>query len=107
VSPLTVEAYRRDIAALFQHAKVAPGEITSQHITEVIAARLKSGASGQTARRQLSAIRSLFRFLLAEGLVSANPARHIRGPKAETKIIRNVTDAEISKLLDSISGSTA
>lgn len=60
----------------------------------------KSGRSGATAGRKLSALRSFYRFLEREDEVAANPFAGIRAPRRARKLPRVLSVAEMGRLLD-------
>lgn len=85
LSAHTLTSYRRDLTRLrawLADAKENPWEgLDQQKIRDYIAWRHRNGISGKTLQRELSALRSLYHYLLREGLVAQNPAQGIRAPK--------------------------
>jgi integrase/recombinase XerC len=63
---------------------------------------VKEGLSSKTVNRKLSCIRKYFVFLKREGIVSANPASKIIGPKIGKRLPSVIRQNEIETLLDSI-----
>ena len=55
--------------------------------------------SSRTIARHLSAARSLFHFLLTEGLVSSDPTEHLSSPKQWTTIPKFLSREQIEKLI--------
>ena len=55
-----------------------PTQVSQHHIRTFIAQRHRQGLGGKSLQRLLSAIRSLFRWLLREGLAEHNPATPVR-----------------------------
>lgn len=55
-----------------------------------------------TIRRKLAAVRSLFKFLLAEGILGRNPARLLRTPKAPKTLPRVPTPEQTNHLVDAV-----
>jgi integrase/recombinase XerC len=53
-------------------------------------------------RRKLAAVRSLFRFLLREGLIPMNPARLVRTPKAPQSLPEVMTAEQANGLIDAV-----
>ncbi|HEY1243599.1 MAG TPA: site-specific tyrosine recombinase XerD [Hyphomicrobiaceae bacterium] len=69
-----------------------------------ISAYLRAGAEGGLApasrARRLSAIRQLFKFLAAEGVVPEDPASRLSGPKRGRPLPRTLSTAEVDRLID-------
>ena len=59
------------------------------------------GLSKATRARRLSAIRHLFRFAVDEGWRADNPALRISGPGKVQRLPQTLTEAEVTRLLDS------
>src|SRR5262247_596272 len=73
-SPLTIEAYRRDVDRLVDYATVkgalSPVDVTSRMLREFVYHLKDIGLAPSSIRRNISAVRTYFRFLLAEGVVT-------------------------------------
>lgn len=83
----TLDAYRRDLAALSAWA----GErdllaLTGHDLRAFVAAEHRRGLSPKSLQRRLSACRSLYRWLLKQGRIAINPADGVRAPKAARKL---------------------
>lgn len=98
----TLEAYRRDLSHCSQF-------LTERHIDDwnvvdtallrtYVADRHQAGLSGRSLQRELSAIRSLYRYLLRERRCRHNPALDLRAPKAPRKLPRAL-DADLAAQL--------
>ena len=76
LSARTLTAYRRDLELLLGYLKAEeidqPTEVTQHHIRAFIAQRHRQGLGGKSLQRLLSAVRSLFRWMLREGLAEHN-----------------------------------
>jgi integrase/recombinase XerC len=83
----TLDAYRRDLAAFTawagQRDLLALG---SDDLRAFIAAEHRRGLSPKSLQRRLSACRSLYRWLLKQGAIRADPCMGVRGPKAPRKL---------------------
>lgn len=105
LSARTITAYNEDLTALDKwiDATVPQMDWASMHVESVrahVAAAHRGGLSGTSLARRLSAIRSLYRYLIREGRSRSNPAEGVRAPKSPRKL-PNVLDAdEMGAFLD-------
>ena len=60
----------------------------------------KQGLSTKSVVRNLAAIRSFFRFLVQEGILTANPIEELESPKIERKLPEILTLKEVEQLLE-------
>jgi integrase/recombinase XerC len=108
LSPRTVEGYARDLerAAAWCRDQVIDGwrALDGHKVRAYVAARHRQGISGKSLQRELSSLRSLFRYLLREGEVQSNPARGVRGPKVQRHLPVTLDADELNRLLDSPAG---
>jgi integrase/recombinase XerC len=90
LSAHTLDAYRRDLTALqswCDRNRLGDWtELDHQHIRTFASRCHAGGLNGRSIQRRLAAIRSLFRFLLREGVVRLNPAQEVRAPKAAKRL---------------------
>lgn len=104
LSERTLAAYQRDLAMLLQFLETEeinqPEQVTQHHIRTFIAQRHRQGLGGKSLQRLLSAIRSLFRWMLREGLAVHNPATPVRAPKSPRHLPSTLDADSIGQLLD-------
>ncbi len=109
VSPHTLRAYAGDLVELSASVE-ATGPVPASQV-DVLALRRHlsalqaKGLNVRSVARKISAIRSLFRWLAAEGRVTSDPAAALRVPKRGRSLPRFLTRAEVDRLLDSPQGS--
>jgi integrase/recombinase XerD len=104
-SPRTREAYRRDITRLVEYATIKgavnPTSLTSRLLRDFIYHLKDLGLAPASIRRNISAIRTYFKFLLNEGIVVKDPSDRLETPKRWRALPEVLTIAEIEKLLAS------
>jgi integrase/recombinase XerD len=102
-SPRTLEAYQRDVARLAEYGltkrAVAPVDLTSRVLREFVYHLKDIGLAPASIRRNISAIRTYFRFLLADGTVARDPSERLETPKRWRTLPEVLTIEEVSRLL--------
>jgi integrase/recombinase XerC len=89
-SPHTLSSYQRDLAAL-QHfcnsqGLALWGDLTVHHARSYVGQLHRSGLSGKSIQRALSAARSMYKYLLRERAVGSNPLNGISAPKTPKRL---------------------
>jgi integrase/recombinase XerC len=104
LSPHTVDSYRRDLLRVLAWRRERPvadwSELTDGQVRRYVADRHRSGVSARTLARELSALRTLFEYLLREGATSLNPARTVRPPKAKRRLPNTFDPDQLGALID-------
>ena len=104
MSSHTVTSYQRDLKRLLafcdQHDVGGWQVIKSSHIRQFIAQLHREGLAGRSIQRALSATRSLYRFLIREGLADNNPAQAVQAPKVEKRLPATLDVDQMNGLLD-------
>lgn len=104
LSPHTLSNYQRDLIRIrdwLAHEGHDAWEGLGQHeVRRYVAARHRNGASGKTLQRELSSLRSMFRYLLREGVADNNPAQGVRAPKIASKLPATLDADQLCALLD-------
>lgn len=100
LSPNTLAAYRRDLAALTT-LPCAPdwARVTGHDLRALAARRHREGLSGKSIARLLSSIRGYFDYLEREGICGHNPAKGLRAPKTPRKLPSALDADQMSRLL--------
>lgn len=97
LSEHTRSAYQRDLDHLQNFCNKHDIDkwvaLDGRQVRGFIAWRHRQGTGGRSLQRNLSAIRSFYRYLIDEGKVSNNPAEGIIAPKTERKLPK-VLDAD-------------
>jgi len=104
LSARTMKAYQRDLDQLTKFLEQEdieqPDQVTQHHIRAFIAQRHRQGLGGKSLQRMLSAVRSLFRWMLREGHAQHNPATPVRAPKSPRHLPATLDADTIAQLLD-------
>ena len=104
LSPRTLDAYARDTARLegFLRARGIddPGAATPIDLREFTYHLRDQGLAPTSIRRTLSGIRTYFGFLLAEGLIDADPSEQLEPPKTWRRLPDVLGRAEVDRLLE-------
>jgi integrase/recombinase XerD len=99
----TVEAYLRDLQRLAEFAASKgvhdPGGVTRGLLRDFIYLLKDLGLSAATIRREVSAVRTYYGFLLAEGRVPGDPSERLESPRRGRTLPDTLTVAEIESLL--------
>jgi integrase/recombinase XerD len=102
-APNTLAAYRRDLGEFIAFLDARGGVLATAQpamISAYLSTRARTGLAPASRARCLSAIRQFYKFLLAEGLASENPARGIAGPKRVRPLPKTLSVAEVDRLLE-------
>ncbi|MES9904895.1 MAG: tyrosine recombinase XerC [Sedimenticola sp.] len=104
LSPHTLSNYARDLHRIEhwceEHSISHWRQLDTHQVRAYIAQRHRHGIGGKSLQRELSALRSLFRYLLREGEVENNPAVGVRAPKSGRKLPPSLDTDQIAGLLD-------
>jgi integrase/recombinase XerD len=99
----TSRAYKLDIARFVEYANVkgakSPIDVGARTLREYVYHLKDLGLSGASIRRNISAVRTYFRFLLAEGHVVRDPSERLETPKKWRTLPDVLAVDEIEKLL--------
>jgi integrase/recombinase XerC len=102
-SPHTLSAYRRDIQAFLgfcsNNAVETWANIDEMLVRKFVAFQHRTGLSGRSLQRQLSALRTLFNFLCRHQLASNNPASGVPAPKAPRRLPNTLGVDQLNNLL--------
>lgn len=102
-SPHTVENYLRDLRRLVSHGAArgvrGPADVTAAGLREFVYDLKDLGLAPATIRRQISAIRTYFKFLVGEGHATRDPSERLESPKQWRTLPAVLTVPEIERLL--------
>jgi len=111
-SPQTVRCYRTDLrefqeflsGGLVPRRQASLLSLDHHAVREYLAHLYERGVSRATVARKLASLRSLFRHLARQGLVSGNPAAMVATPKLERRLPHALSEHEVESLLDNAFG---
>jgi integrase/recombinase XerD len=105
-APKTVEAYRRDLAALAAWSSKPIGRISTEELEQYLAELRAAGLAPATIARRIAAIRSFFRHQALLGARTDNPAAELDPPRRNRTLPRTLSPAEAERLVEAASGTT-
>ncbi len=101
-SPHTISSYRRDLQEVAKSLRVIDVEDWSAanpfNMRTVIARQHGDGLSGRSLARRLSAVRSLFRYLIKQGRIEVNPVAEVPAPKDQRGLPETLQIEDIQRL---------
>lgn len=106
----TVAAYRRDLAGyvgwLHEHGTNVL-DVGETELIDFVADRRSSGAATSSIARQLAAVRTFHRFLVAERHRVDDPTADLEGVRVPAGLPKPLTEAEVERLLAAVVGDDA
>jgi integrase/recombinase XerD len=99
----TVAAYVRDLRRLATHAAArgarSPDAVTAAQLREFVYALKDVGLAAATIRRQISGLKTYYRFLVGEALATRDPTERIESPKLWRALPTVLSVAEVERLV--------
>ncbi len=103
-SPRTIDAYRRDLMRVQDFCTrrdIADWRQLDVHgVRAMVAEAHRQGLSPRSLQRLLSAVRSLYRYLLREGAVKHDPAAQVSAPRVRRQLPDVLDPDQVGRLLD-------
>lgn len=99
----TLVSYRRDLNAFLTYQEESGANFENASgatILDYLVTLQKSGKSASTVSRNLASIRSFYRFLQNEGVITQDPTQNLHSLKADKKLPAILTNEEVEDLLD-------
>lgn len=109
LSENTVRGYATDLAAYTRWAEregVDPLAVTHAELRRYLADLVRARYASTTINRHLSALRMLYRWLLAEGYVASDPAELLVSRKVPKRLPRTMADADVDAVIATCDTST-
>ncbi len=101
----TVSSYQRDLkkAALhFEESKPNPLKLTLKDLEGFIAEMAVEGISARSQARLISALRSFYKFLTLEELITIDPSELLESPKVGRKLPDFLSQDEVEKIINAV-----
>lgn len=102
-SPLTIEAYRRDlrryVAFLARRGQVVASS-TGADVEAFSASLRHSGLAASSVTRTLVAVRTMHRWLIAEDLAGDDPSRTVESPRLPRPLPKALTQDQVFRMLE-------
>jgi integrase/recombinase XerD len=103
VSPRTHEAYSRDLSRFVGYSvgrgAASPPDVSSRLLREYLYHLKDLGLAPASIRRNVSALRTYFKFLSGEGHIARDPSERLESPKRWRSLPEVLTVAEVERLL--------
>jgi integrase/recombinase XerD len=103
-SPRTVDAYRRDLAALGAYLGKPPAQATLEELERYTAQLRADGLAGSTIARRTAAARSFYRHQQLLGARDDNPAAGVKLPRRAKPLPKTLSPGEAERLIDAAAG---
>ena len=101
----TLDAYRRDLGRFQSFCEQQQlddaNAVHAAHVRQYAAGLHRAGRQGRSIQRALSAIRSLYNFLLRQGQVAGNPANGIQAPRQQRRLPKALDADQVEQFLKS------
>ena len=108
-SPLTLTTYRPAITSYMECAlelasdEWQPSDADRDLVRNWIMKQMDDELTSTTVNKNLSAVKSFYKYLQLRGLIDNNPTRYVRGPKREHTLPSFLTQAQVEEALETIS----
>ena len=101
LSQNSLEAYAADLAGFrsFMEPLTGGDFPDAERLLQFVNSLYQKNLSSRSIARHLSAVRNLFHYLLAEGLVPSDPTEHLSSPKQWTTIPKFLNRDQVEKLI--------
>jgi integrase/recombinase XerC len=110
-SPHTVTAYRTDLAQFFafindQYDITVINKVDYQVVRSWIVSLMDNKVTTRSVNRKITTLKSYFRFLIKEGVVTENPMSRVIAPKTSKRLPVFVETDNMNRLFDDVNWGT-
>lgn len=102
-SPNTARAYETDLGAFIEWCRregIDPMRISHAEVRSWLAELQDAGYATTTQNRHLSAVRSLYKWLVSRGVTSQDNVEAVASPKLSRRLPKTLTQVEVQRLFD-------
>lgn len=110
LSPNTLRAYATDLEAFLAWCAregVDPMQVEHRQLRSWLAELSAAGYSDATINRHLSAVRTLYRWMLTRGDTAEDAAAAVQSPKMGRRLPKTMSDSDVSRLASTCEGDAA
>jgi integrase/recombinase XerD len=103
LSKNTLESYSRDLArfaSFLSSGSVRLPDVDASHVTAFLISLGESGVRARSQARAMSAVRGLFRYLVAERKLKKSPTENVSLPRLTPRLPRLLSLSEVDALLE-------
>ncbi len=105
MSPNTIAAYKRDLKKLRQNLeedKPNPLKVELNDLQGLISTLAEEGIGAKSQARLISALRTFYKYLLFEDLITIDPTEMLESPKVGRKLPDFLSLKEVEKIIDAV-----
>lgn len=99
----TLAAYRRDLESAghyFRQSGASLATVLPDAVAGYLVVLSQEGLAPASRARKLSALRQLYKFLIAEGEIDEDPTHGFSGPKKARSLPKTISIAEVDRLIE-------
>jgi integrase/recombinase XerD len=104
LSPRTLEAYRHDVERFTTYVRTKgierPGDVRAPDLQDYVYHLKDLGLEATSIRRNLSAVRTYFAYLLSEDAIASDPTERVELPRTWRRLPGTLSRDEVNRLLD-------
>ena len=109
-APLTLDAYRRDLRRWVAFLDVRGADVLTaspQDVTDFATSLRAEGLAPASVTRTLVAVRSMHRWLAAEGLAASDPTAEMETPRRPQSLPKALAEDQVTAILDAVAAEAA
>lgn len=105
MSPNTISSYQRDLKKLriyIEEDIPNPLKVNLKNLQAFISNLAQEGISAKSQARIISALRTFYKYLLFEDLITVDPTEMLESPKVGRKLPDFLSSGEVEKIIDTV-----